>query len=202
MSIVSNKIRIVGITGGIGSGKTTIAKVFNTIGIPVYHADAEAKALMNRSKVIRRKLITLFGESAYEDGQLNRSYLRSQIFNDKKLLSKMNAIVHPKVGAHFKKWIEKQNSIYILKEVAIIFENNLEAQYDYIITVVADESSRIERVIKRDNVTKAEVLAIIKNQLSDKEKIKRSDFVIYNNDLTEAKKQAYTIHRQILKKID
>jgi dephospho-CoA kinase len=201
MSIASKNIKIVGITGGIGSGKTTMAIFFKSIGIPVYHADAEAKALMNRSKVIRRKLIGLFGDSAYKDGQLNRPYLRTQIFNNKKLLSKMNAIVHPKVGAHFQKWVKKQNSDYILKEVAIIFENNLEDQYDYIITVIADEASRVERVIKRDNIIETEVLAIINNQLPDEEKVKRSDFVIDNNDLSEAKAQVNTIHQQILKKI-
>ena len=197
----SKNIRVVGITGGIGSGKTTIAKVFKAMEIPVYYADNEAKALMNRSKVIRRKLIALFGESAYNEEGLNRSYLRTQIFNDASLLAKMNAIVHPKVASHFKKWINKQNSEYVLKEVAIIFENNLQAQYDYIITVVADEEHRIARVMKRDNITKSEVQAIISNQLSDEEKIKHSDFVIVNNDLSEAKTQANIIHQQILKKI-
>ena len=123
---------IVGITGGIGSGKTTIASFFEAYGIPVYHADKEAKALMNRSKVIRRKLTQLFGKSAYKDGALNRPYIASQIFNDKTLLEKMNAIVHPKVGAHFKRWLKKQDAPYILKEVAIIFENNLQYQYDCI----------------------------------------------------------------------
>ena len=101
---------IVGITGGIGSGKTTISKYFEGFGIPVYYADLEAKALMNRSKVIKRKLIALFGDDAYINNTLNRDYLRSQIFKEKKLLSKMNAIVHPKVGAHFKRWVKKQNA--------------------------------------------------------------------------------------------
>jgi len=192
---------VVGLTGGIGSGKTTILKCFQSIGVPVYIADEEAKALMNRSKVIRRKLIDLFGSDAYKDGTLNRPYLASQIFNDRSVLSKMNAIVHPKVAAHFKRWLKKQNADYVIKEAAIIFENNLENQYNYIITVVADEALRIQRVIKRDNSSEEKVKSIIKNQLSDAEKIKKSDFVILNNNLEDAKKQVFKIHKEILKKI-
>ena len=119
---------IVGLTGGIGSGKTTIAKWFQSQDIPVYIADKEAKALMNRSKVIKRKLVALFGEDAYKEGKLNREYLASKIFNDKTLLAKMNAIVHPKVASHFNRWLKKQDSPYVIKEAAIIFENNLEYQ--------------------------------------------------------------------------
>lgn len=189
---------VVGITGGIGSGKTTIAKFFEEFGIPVYYADKEAKALMNRSKVIRRKLIALFGEDTYEGNKLNRSLLRDQIFKDPELLEKMNGIVHPKVGAHFKRWVKKQDAPYLLKEAAIIFENNLQSQYDYIITVIADEEERIRRVVKRDNVKTASVKAIIANQLSDEEKIKLSDFVIENNDLDKAKQSALEIHKLLI----
>ncbi|WP_299117907.1 dephospho-CoA kinase [uncultured Winogradskyella sp.] len=192
---------IVGITGGIGSGKTTISKYFEEFDIPVYHADKEAKALMNRSKIIKRKLVALFGDKAYQENKLNREFLRQQIFKDKALLEQMNSIVHPKVGAHFKRWVKKQTAPYTLKEVAIIFENNLQAQYDYIITVVADEEERIKRVTKRDNTSRDTVKAIINNQLSDHEKIENSDFVIYNNNLEEAKLQAITIHEQLLAKI-
>ncbi|MEO1030680.1 MAG: dephospho-CoA kinase [Bacteroidota bacterium] len=192
---------VVGLTGGIGSGKTTVAKCFESFGIPVYIADTEAKALMNRSKVIKRKLIQLFGPSAYVNGLLNREYLASKIFNDKTLLSEMNAIVHPKVASHFKRWLKKQDAPYVIKEAAIIFENNLEYQYHYIITVIADEALRIERVMKRDGVSAEKVKAIMQNQLSDKEKIKKSDFVIENNDLDISKKQTQNIHSAILRKI-
>jgi dephospho-CoA kinase len=191
---------IVGLTGGIGSGKTTIAKWFESQNIPVYIADKEAKALMNRSKVIKRKLSSLFGDAAYKDGKLNREYLASKIFNDKTLLSKMNAIVHPKVASHFKRWLKKQDSPYIIKEAAIIFENNLEYQYDYIITVVADKDLRIERVMKRDGSTRQKVESIIGNQLSDEEKVKKSHFVIHNNDLEDAKKEVQLIHKELLQK--
>ncbi len=191
---------IVGLTGGIGSGKTTIAKWFESQNIPVYIADKEAKALMNRSKVIKRKLSELFGVSAYENGKLNREYLASKIFNDKSLLTKMNAIVHPKVASHFKLWLKKQDAPYIIKEAAIIFENNLEYQYDYIITVVADKDLRIERVMKRDGSTRQKVESIIGNQLSDEEKVKKSHFVIHNNDLEDAKKEVQLIHKELLQK--
>ncbi|MFD1063633.1 dephospho-CoA kinase [Winogradskyella litorisediminis] len=195
------KHTIVGITGGIGSGKTTIAKYFEELGIPVYHADFEAKLLMNRSKIIKRKLKELFGEEAYKKDTLNKPFLRNQIFKNKELLQKMNAIVHPKVGSHFQRWLKKQNAPYILKEVAIIFENNLQNQYDYIISVVATEEERIRRVIKRDDVSRQSVMAIINNQWSDAEKIKKSDFVIENNHLETAKAQALRIHNQLLSKI-
>ncbi len=193
---------IVGLTGGIGSGKTTISKCFETFGIPVYIADDEAKGLMNRSKVIKRKLLQLFGEFAYKDGELNRPFLASKIFRDKTLLLKMNTIVHPKVASHFKRWLKKQDAPYVIKEAAIIFENKLESQYDYIITVIADEDLRITRVMKRDDASKEKIKAIIKNQLSDAEKIKKSDFVIINNDLDSAKEEVNGIHHQILQVIN
>jgi dephospho-CoA kinase len=192
---------IVGITGGIGSGKTTISKHFKALGIPVYHADFEAKALMNRSKVIRRKLIALFGDNAYKNGALNRDYLRSKIFNNKDLLTEMNAIVHPKVGAHFKRWIKKQDAPYVLKEVAIIFENNLQSQYDYVITVVADKEERIKRVMQSDNTSRDSVESIIMNQLPDQEKINKSDFIIENDDLEIAKRQVQKTHKSLINKI-
>lgn len=196
-------MKIVGLTGGIGSGKTTIANYFNTtLNIPVYIADVEAKALMVRSKVIKRKLIALFGDSAYNNSSLNKQYIASKIFKDKSLLLKMNAIVHPKVASHFKRWVKKQNTAYVIKEAAIIFENNLEHQYDYIITVVADKNKRIARVMKRDNASEAKIISIINNQLSDDEKIKRSDFVIYNNDLESAKDQAQQAHKNITDSIN
>lgn len=190
---------VVGITGGIGSGKTTISNYLKSFGIPLYVADKEAKALMNRSKVIKRKLIQLFGDEAYVDGKLNRPFLAKMIFKDKSLLNQMNAIVHPKVASHFKRWLKKQDAPYILKEAAIIFENNLQSNYDYIITVVANENLRIERILDREDTTREKVKAVINNQWTDSHKKKLSDFVISNNDLDQAKKQALQIHKKLLK---
>jgi dephospho-CoA kinase len=189
---------IVGLTGGIGSGKTTVSKYFKELGIAVYHADVEAKTLMTSSEVIKKKLTALFGENSYKEDQLNKNYLAQKIFNDKNLLQKMNAIIHPKVATHFKHWLKQQTSEYVLKEVAIIFEHNLEDQYNFIITVVTDKSERIKRVIKRDNKTEKEILSVIKNQLGDSEKINKSDFVIYNNNIEDVKNQVLRIHKNLL----
>lgn len=191
--------KLVGLTGGIGSGKTTVAKYFEELGVPVYIADLEAKALMNRSKVIRRKLIALFGNEAYVENTLNRPFIAQQIFNDKDLLNDINAIVHPKVASHFKRWVNKQDSPYVISEAAILFENGSYKKYDYIITVTAPEHIRLQRVIKRDNSNKQKVEAIMANQWSDQEKIKRSDFVIENIDLEQTKIQVRKIHKKILK---
>lgn len=193
---------VVGLTGGIGSGKTTVANFFKDYGIPVYIADVEAKRLMVTSKVIRRKLIALFGDQAYQGKELNRPYIASKIFNSKDNLNKMNAIVHPKVASHFKRWLKRQNAPYVIKEAAIIFEIKKEAEYDFIITVTADVEERIKRVLKRDNTQRKKVEAIISNQMSDEEKIERSHFVIVNDTLENTKKQVSTTHLAILKKIE
>lgn len=192
---------IVGLTGGIGSGKTTVAKMFIEFGIPVYIADVEAKLLMNRSKVIKRKLKKLLGEEAYINEQLNRPFVAAKIFNDKQLLEQINAIVHPKVASHFKRWSRKQSSPYIIKEVAILFENGSYRECDYTITVTAPLEEKIERVIKRDHTTKEKVVAVMRNQWSDDQRIEFSDFVIFNQDLNKTKEQAEKIHAKILKSI-
>lgn len=193
---------VIGLTGGIGSGKTTVANFFKELHIPVYIADDEAKQLMVRSKVIKRKLIALFGDDAYINEELNKPFIASKIFNDSAYLQKMNAIVHPKVASHFKRWLKKQDSPYVIKEAAIIFEHNKEAHYDFIITVVANIEERINRVIKRDNSSKSKIESIIKNQMSDEEKIKKSHFVITNDNLADTKKQVRKTHQSIIKHIN
>lgn len=190
---------VVGLTGGIGSGKTTVAKMFEDLGIPVYIADVEAKLLMNRSKVIKRKLKKLLGEDAYINEQLNRAYIASKIFNDKNLLEQINAIVHPKVASHFKRWLKKQSSSYVIKEVAILFENGSYKECDFTITVTAPLEEKIERVIKRDDTSKEKIMKIMKNQWSDNQKIELSDFVITNQNLNHTKIQVEEIHAKILK---
>lgn len=190
---------IVGLTGGIGSGKTTVAKAFHVLGIPIYIADDEAKKLMRTSKVVKKKIIGLFGDNAYVDGELNRSFIANIIFENKEYLQKMNAIVHPKVGQHFKKWVSKQNSKYVIKEAAILFENGSYKDYDYIITVTAPTDLKINRLLKRDQTTENKISSIMKNQWSDEEKIKRSHFVIENIDMEDSKVQVQKIHNKILK---
>ena len=191
---------VVGLTGGIGSGKTTVAKMFEELGVPIYIADIEAKKLINRSKVIKRKLITLFGEEAYINNKINRVFIANQIFNNQDLLNKMNQIVHPKVASHFKRWLKKQASPFVIKEAAIFFENGSYKDLDAIITVTASIEERIKRVTQRDNSTKEKVLAVMKNQWDDKKKVELSDYVIYNTDLDSTQKQVVEIHQDILKK--
>ncbi len=193
-------MKIVGLTGGIGSGKTTVANMFKDLNVPVYIADDEAKALMQRSKVIKRKLIEQFGTEAYSGEKPNREYLASVVFKNKEALKTINSIVHPKVASHFRKWLKKQESAYVIKEAAILFENGGYKECDLMIVVVAEVNERIERVIDRDKTEASRVKAIINNQWNDTDKIKLSDFVVYNNNLHETKLQVHQIHDEILKK--
>ena len=192
---------LVGLTGGIGSGKTTVAKQFEALGIPVYIADEEAKKLMNQSKVIKRKLIELLGSDAYKNDELNRPFIAKIIFSDKAILQKMNAIIHPRVATHFNKWMLKQTAPYVIKEAAILFENDGYKLCNFVITVVAPKELRFKRLLKRDSTTKDKIEAIIKNQWSDEQKIKLSHFVVNNIDLEDTKKQVVEVHNQLLKKI-
>lgn len=190
---------VVGLTGGIGSGKTTVAKQFELLGIPVYIADEEAKKLMNRSKIIKRKLIALFGNEAYIDNQLNKAFIADIIFKNKEYLQKMNAIIHPRVAKHFNNWLQKQSAPYVIKEAAILFEHGGYKFCDYIITVTAPKNLRLNRLLKRNNTTKDKIEAIMKNQWTDTQKVKLSQFVISNEDLENTKKQVVKVHNQLLK---
>jgi len=191
-------MKTVVLTGGIGSGKTTVAKMFAALGVPIYIADDEAKKLMTTSKVVRQKLIALFGDDAYKNNVLNRPFLADSIFNNKALLEEMNAIVHPEVNTHFIEWKAKQTAPYVLKEAAIIFENGSYKNYNYIITVYAPKAVKVERVLKRDTTTIEKIEAIMKNQWSDDEKIKLSNYVIENLNLEKTKKQVHAIHLKLL----
>jgi len=192
----------VGLTGGIGSGKTTIANFFIELGIPVYFADDEAKKIMNSSKKIKKKLIAEFGDEAYKNEELNRGYLADIVFNDKEKLSIINSIVHPEIAKHFSKWVKKQKTKYIIQENAILFENDTASKFDFIITVTAPIDIKIDRILKRDSTTKEAVLSRIDSQWSDAKKIKMSDFVINNIDLIDTKLQVENLHKELLKIIN
>jgi dephospho-CoA kinase len=193
---------IVGLTGGIGSGKTTVAKIFEALGIAVYYTDIEAKKLMHTSKIIRRKLITRFGEEVYKDNMLNKPFLANLIFTNKANLAFVNSVVHPKVNQHFKRWVKKQEKLgdtkYVMQENAILFENRSAVFCDKIITVTAPLPLKIERVVKRDNTSKKQVIERMDNQWSDEDKIKKSDFVIHNINLSSTESQVNVIHKQLL----
>jgi len=174
----------VGITGGIGSGKSTVCRVFSVLGIPVFQADVEAGRLQNEDPKIGSELIGIFGAEIYsEEGLLNRKKLASIVFNDRELLEKLNCIIHPAVHREFEKWSTRNSNFpYVIYEAAILFETGNFRNFDFTILVVADEQERIERVSKRDHSKPEEVLQRMNNQLMDKEKIKMADFVIENND--------------------
>lgn len=191
-------MKVVGLTGGIGSGKSTVAKMFEELGVPIFYSDNEAKGLMNSSKKIKESLIGLFGLNSYKNGKLNRAYIAEIVFNNKDKLLALNAIVHPEVKKKFSEWIQEQHVAYVIQENPLIFENNNEQDYDHVITVTAPEQIRIQRVVERDGLTKQQVLARIKTQLEEEIKTKQSDFVINNNDLKNTKIQIYQIHDQLL----
>lgn len=192
-------MKTVGLTGGIGSGKTTVARMFKNLGIPIYIADDEAKKLMHSNK-IKKNIIALFGEKAYQENQLNRTYIASKVFKDKRLLDELNQIVHPEVAKHFKNWLKKQKAPYVIKEAAILFENGSYKQCDKTILVISNKQKRIERVVKRDLSTTKKVLDVIENQWPDEKKITLADFVLENNsDLDTLNTKVCAIHEELIK---
>lgn len=190
----------VGITGGIGSGKTTVCKLFETLGIPIYYADDRAKAIMITNEKLIAGLKAEFGNETYlDDGSLNRSYIAGIVFSDKSKLEKLNALVHPAVRIDGDNWFEAQSDKpYALKEAALHFETGGYKLLDKMITVFAPEKVRIERVMKRDNVTAEAVKARIDKQLPDSEKMKKADFVIYNDGSKSLIDQVLAIHQTLI----
>jgi dephospho-CoA kinase len=192
-------MKIVGITGGIGSGKSTVCRVFACLGIPVFDADDEGKKLYGNEEV-RKKVIALLGAEAYAGDQLNRAAVAKRVFSDKKLLEGLNAIIHPAVQRVFAGWCEKNSaSPYVLKEAAILFESGTDKDTDAVITVAAPKEVKIARVMARDKISAEDVEKRMRNQWSDEEKIKRSDFVIYNDEQQLLIPQVLKIHEAIQK---
>lgn len=193
---------VVGITGGIGSGKSTVVKFFVEFkNIAIYLADDEAKKLMNTSPIIKEKLITEFTSEVYKDGELNRPFLAGIVFSDKQKLQKLNAIVHPEVYKHLQEFIQtNKDKDYILYENAILFENKSDAFCDKIVTVIAPKEVRIERVMKRDGVTREEVEKRMNNQWEEIKKTLQSHYVIENIDLKQTKAQVCDIHNKLTKR--
>ncbi|MFV8226605.1 dephospho-CoA kinase [Christiangramia aquimixticola] len=190
---------IIGLTGGIGSGKTTVAGFFKDLGIAVYIADDAGKRLMNESPVIREKVQELLGEEAYKNGAPDRKFIASKVFQNKQLLEQLNSIIHPAVEADFKIWRAEQTSAYIIYEAAILFETGSNKKCDLNILVTAPKKQRIQRLLKRDDSNLTEIEARMKNQWSDARKSKLADFTIDNTKLEQTKLQVAAVHDKILK---
>ncbi|MCX6350659.1 MAG: dephospho-CoA kinase, partial [Bacteroidetes bacterium] len=192
----------IGITGGIGSGKTTVAKIFSLLGVPIYNADNRSKFLLQNNAVVVAKVKAIFGEDAYQkDCTPNRPYLASQVFNNKEKLKNLEAILHPAVQLDFYNWVNKidPSTPFILKEAALLFEANAYKDLDKIILIIAPLEKRISRIMKRDNVSREEVMARINNQWTDEEKAKLSHFIIHDDEKDLLTKKVLQLHREITK---
>ena len=185
--------KIIGLTGGIGSGKTTIANYFKTLGIPVYIADDEARKITDNIEILK-EIETLFGNSVFDDNQLNRQKVARIVFDDPKKLQQLNAIIHPAVKKHFENWLKQHlNEPFVIKETAILFESGSYKDCDIIITVIVPLEIRIKRVMERDKISREAVLKRITQQWSDDQKIEKSTYIIDNLERESAKRQVEEI---------
>ena len=188
----------IGLTGGIGSGKSTVARIFEILGIPVYYADDAAKQLMNNDAELRAAIINSFGEKAYAGEELDRSYLASIVFDDPKKLEQLNALTHPATISDANKWMKRQTSPYIIKEAALIFESGSNQHLDLVIGVSAPIDLRIKRVMQRDNISDDVVRARIARQMDEEMKMKLCDFVLQNNEKQLLIPQVLHLHHSLL----
>ncbi|MBS4065124.1 MAG: dephospho-CoA kinase [Chitinophagaceae bacterium] len=187
----------VGLTGGIGSGKSTVAKVFEVLGVPVYYADDAAKRLMNEDEQLKQQLIHHFGEATYSNGVLNRAHLSSLVFQNKEQLELLNSLVHPATIADATQWFSRQSTPYVIKEAALLFESGTAEGLDKVIGVWAPETIRIKRVMDRDKVTAEEVKRRMNNQIDETIKMRLCDFIIQNNEQQLITTQVLELHGQL-----
>jgi len=189
----------IGLTGGIGSGKSTVARIFEVLGIPVYYADAESKRLLIEDEELKDKVKKAFGEEAYINGELNRKYLSEQVFNDSQKIKLLNSFVHPATIEDAKQWMQNQNAPYIIKEAALIFESGSQKGLDYVIGVKAPLELRIQRAMDRDKITAEEVKARINKQMDEELKLRLCDYVIVNDEQEMVIPQVLSLHEKFLK---
>ena len=195
MSSSQNKPKIVCLTGGMGSGKSTVAQMFADLGISVYNADNSAKRLMHQDGALKEILTELLGSNTYdEQGQLNRSWIAQKLFSDPELLHQWNAAIHPRVSDDFDQWFRNQRGNYVIKEAAILFETGGQKKCSLSILITAPAQVRIRRVMQRDSWTKDQVLARLKHQWSDERKMPMADFVLENLDLRELTQEVNRLH--------
>lgn len=186
----------IGITGGIGSGKSLITKIFVCLGVPVYDADSRAKYVMTTDGILIDQIKKEFGELSFQNNELNRAYISKLVFEDQDKLKLLNSLVHPRVGEDYKNWVDQQTSSYVIKEAALMFEAKSSEMLNKVIVVSAPEELRIKRVLKRDTQrTQKQVEEIIRNQMRENEKLKLADFVIVNDETHLVIPQVLALHQ-------
>ncbi|HOW41280.1 MAG TPA: dephospho-CoA kinase [Bacteroidales bacterium] len=196
------RILKLGVTGGIGSGKTSVCRVFSVLGIPVFSADNEAREVMDIDTSIMLRINTITGKNLYSSGSLDRSELAKLIFNNSRLLEKVNSLVHPVVFSRFREWVKRQDAPYVIMEAAILFESGADKIVDRIMTVVAPVEQRIERVIRRNMLTSDQVMERMRNQLDDEIRIQRSDYVVRNSENDMIIPAILKIHGELLQQVN
>lgn len=187
----------VGLTGGIGSGKSTVAHIFEQLGIPVYYADKEAKLLMNNNQELKQKIIQFFGEECYKNGQLDRSFLAAQVFSNPEALATLNSLVHPITLKHAEEWLNQQITPYAIKEAALIFESGGQEFLDIVLGVTAPKAVKIQRTMKRDGSSREQVLSRMEQQLDEEIKMRLCDYVILNDGRTALLPQILLLHEKL-----
>ncbi len=188
-----------GVTGGIGAGKTTVCKVFAVLGIPVFSADVEAKRIQDNDRNLQNKINSIAGKDLFASGKLDRSEMAKLIFSNKDLLEKVNSLVHPVVFKYFREWAASQDSPYSVMEAAILFESGAGRMMDRTLTVVTPMEERIERLVRGNKFTREQITERIKNQIDDESRIKQSDYVIFNSENDMIIPAVLGIHREMLK---
>jgi len=187
----------VGITGGIGSGKSVVCQVFTALGIPVFNADDTARFLMESDAALMQSIRNLIGDDVYNQGKLDRAKVSAIVFKEPEKLQQLNALVHPATISYSQRWFEKQQAPYVIKEAAIFFESGSYKDMDVMVEVFAPQELRIRRAMKRSDLTRAKVLAIIAQQMDENEKMKRCDHVIINDDVTAVLPQVLKLHQHL-----
>lgn len=185
----------IGLTGGIGSGKSTVAKIFETLGTPVYYADVAAKKLLNTDEGLKASIVMHFGEAAYQNGEINRKHLASVVFNNKEKRELLNSLIHPLTIRDAEGWMQKQTTPYVIKESALLFESGAAAHLNQIIGVYAPQELRVKRVMERDGVSAEDVLKRIRGQMDEEMKMKKCHHVIVNNEQSLVIPQVLNLHR-------
>ena len=187
----------VGLTGGIGSGKSTVAELLNIRGVAIYDSDSRAKELMNGNEALREALIAAFGAECYTDAGLNRAWLAERVFGNKAELERLNAIVHPAVMRDFAAWAEAQEGDYVVLESAILLEAGLEEHVDVVVAVMAPKDIRLERAMQRDGVSREQIEVRMRNQMSDDERTDRAKYAVVNIDIEELEEDVEQLHRRL-----